>query len=134
MGHLRGVEEVARVPVGERGRGVQLQPRAVGVALVAVETVEQAQRLDPVQDTAAGGEQAKAVGDFIFGGRRAQESGRLPLQVFVPFLQQRISVHLDLQTLEIGGAGEQARVFLLERTENFLSGRNRDARRFLGGG
>ena len=49
VGHLRGVEEVARIPVGEGGRGAHFPEGAGQVLRLWVESVEQRQRVDAFQ-------------------------------------------------------------------------------------
>lgn len=116
VGHLRGIQEVLGVPVGEGGRGAQFRQRAVKVPAVAIQAVEERQGVDAVQAAAAFIEQARP--DELILHRRLGEDARgflLELRVHLP--SEGIGLEEAADAFQVRGGGDQARVRLAQRGE-----------------
>ena len=118
MRHLRSVEEVPGVPVLELRGSIQLLPSALGVALIAVQALEQGQRIDPLHHPAAGSQQTQAVGDLIARRRLAQHLLRLGLELGVPGFKLRVGGDALLQLGKVVRRGEEPWMRLVEVGEN----------------
>ena len=119
VGHLGGVEEVRGVPVGEGGRGEHLGQRAVEIAAVAVEAVEERQRVDAVEAAAAFIEQARPD-QLVLDGRLGEDARRLLLELRVHLAGEGVGLEQAADAFEVRGGGDEARMRLAQRGERLL--------------
>ncbi len=101
MSHLGGVQEVARIPVLESGGCFQFQPGPIHIAFVAIDQVQQGERLDALDDAPARRQQPQSIRDFVLRWWLIEDPRPLPDQAFVPVFEQRISGGLLFQPREI---------------------------------
>lgn len=89
VGHLGGVEEVGRVPVGEGGGREHLLAGPLGLAPVTVQPVKPGQGADAPQRRPALAQQARPD-ELVLDGRLGEHLPGLRLQPLVPVVDQRI--------------------------------------------
>ena len=124
MGHFGRVEEVRRIEIGEPGHCLQLLPKAVEIAPVAMQAIGHGQRITVLQHAAAGVQQPLAVGQDVFGQLRGQAAIGVMPQLDVPLLEHRIGSDLLPQGIETGRIDQQPRMLPLDLAGQILGRRD----------
>ncbi len=119
VGHLGGVEEMAGIPVGKTGGGVEFGPYAFDADPVAVEQIDKRQRVDAVEDAAADAQQPQTVGDIVARRIGLDYLAGVGAQTLVPFFRQRMPLDVCADTGH-GVLGEdQTRMTPVQTTQDF---------------
>jgi hypothetical protein len=91
MRHLGGIQKVIGVPVGKPGGRVQFLPEALGIAVAALQPLEERQEVNPAQHGPAGFENHRlAPFGLIAAGRIAKNFQSLLPQLVIPLPGQVI--------------------------------------------